>query len=236
MNICKKVLSVQLLVILSVMSTGSYADDLTPPPWRDLAYQYSTLSAWDFNTSANPAAPDGHGPSLPAIVGNGGTPPIAPSATMSPNMQYDATSGGWGPIDLLPGQIHLYIPNWIDNEPLKLIRVQMTYLGDPGAQPSVDLVTGADNVTTAVVGTPIGLPVIQILDPPFNTQYHLYHDWQMLPNPDYEFIDITVPRDTIVHQIVVDTISTVPEPASAVLVGLAIVLAGGGMHWRKRLT
>ena len=219
MKIGKQLFGAAVLVTAAWIVSPALAHDLTPPPWRDFSHPYYTLSVWDFNTPANPTVPDGHSPGLPAIVGNGGTPPITPSAVMSPNMVYDNTYGGWFPIDLLPGQIHLYIPNWIDQEPLKLLRVQISYVGDPAAQPTIDLVTGADNVTTPVVGVPLTPPLIFILDPPFNTQFHLFQDWEMRPNPDYEFIDITVPRDTIVHQIVVDTIS-IPEPASLALLGL----------------
>ena len=216
--VCLFVAIVACMLITSI-TTSAVADDLTPPPWRDFAHPYYTLSAWDFVTPANPTPPDGHGPPLPPIVGDGGPPPVVPSATMGATMAYDAGIGGWFPIGTAGGDIHLYIPNWIDFEPLKLIRVQMTYFGDPGASPDIVLVSGGDNVVGPVVGAPLGPPSILVLDP-FDTHFHWFQDWAITPNPDWEFIDIFVPRDTVIDQIVVDTIS-LPEPTTLGLLGLA---------------
>ena len=97
-----------LVVILSP-SAGSYLDDLTRrPTWRDLAYRYGARNGVGFQYAGE------SGGRMVTIrhcrrLWQWGTPPITPSATMSPNMQYNGTSGGWGPIDLLPGQYHLYI-------------------------------------------------------------------------------------------------------------------------------
>ncbi len=56
--------------------------------------------------------------------------------------------------------------------------------------------------------------------------------WEIRPNPDNEFFDITIPPDTVLSQVVVDTIS-VPEPSSAILAALGLIgLAAWG--WRRR--
>ena len=59
--------------------------------------------------------------------------------------------------------------------------------------------------------------------------------WKIRPNPDYERIVINVPSDTLVDQIVVDTISTVPEPSSVLLAGLSLAGVGLVALRRRRL-
>ncbi|MBC2712086.1 MAG: hypothetical protein HGJ94_14215 [Desulfosarcina sp.] len=35
-------------------------------------------------------------------------------------------------------------------------------------------------------------------------------NWELYPNPDYELVHIDVPRDSTLHQVVIDTVFTVP--------------------------
>jgi len=211
-----------LLCMLWAMAGTATAHDFNPPPWRDLTHPFSTLQGWDFLTPANPATPD-H-PGLPLVVGDGFGGGL-PTATMF-NMQWNPGSptdfpGVWGPNDPSGGFILLDIPNWIDTEPIKWISVQTTFIGSN--PPLITNIFG-DESGQAVFGVPIAPPLVTPLDP-LNGIFGVTEQWEMRPNPDWETIEIFVPPDVAIDQIVVDTISF-PEPGSMALVaiGLAVVM------------
>lgn len=218
------VVGVGAMFLLTGSIGTAMADDFSPPPWRDLGHPYSTLQAWDFLTPLTPLEPDD--PNVPLVVGDGlgGGPPVA---TVVANLQWDAGSpdfpGVWVPTDPSGGLMELFIPNWIDNEPLKLIWVQTRFIGNPSTPPSVFDVFAIDG-NTGIYGAPTGPPVVTTLDS-LNGIYGVTEEWQVIPNPDYETINIFVPPDVAIDQIVVDTISF-PEPGSLALValGLAVVM------------
>ncbi len=214
-----------VVFILSLAFTGAAtAHDLEPPAWRDLTHPYYTLSEWQFSTPLNPAPAE----NTPCL-GNGVPPSgfTSPVAIMGPGMQYNPLIGGWYPIDPSGGNITLEVNNWIDYEPYKIIRVQMTYFGDPSAQPDIINVFGDDHATGPATAVPVGPAQWYSIDQ-WDTEWHWWQDWEMIPNPDWEVIQIFVPRDTLVHQIVVDTISA-PEPATA-----GLLLCGGLAALRRR--
>lgn len=137
------------------------------------------------------------------------------------------------------GRIVLDIPNWIDTEDFKLIQIQMSIQPQPdftapdgtvtpGLRPHVALISAFDPTG------PVSSGLIDVFEtlPDINGILQRVETWELRPNPDYETIHIVVPVDTLVDQIVVDTISTsIPEPSTVCLVGLA--LAGGAL-WRRR--
>jgi len=205
-------------LVAGFFCSSALADDLAPPPWRG-AGPYWTYSEWLFpDPNSMPPA------DFTLNVGDG-VPPSGvsqPTATIL-GMRWDPgtpdTGGGWMTIDPgIPGLIQLEIPNWIDTEPIKHIRVQLTYINDGNNDPFIDSISGQDGIDP-VLGVPEGPPVFTELEPFIH--WHWYQDWTMRPNPDWEIIQIVVPGDIFLHQIVVDTLS-IPEPASFVLLAIGM--------------
>lgn len=202
------------------------ADDLQPPPWR--GGQYSTVAEWEFLGPLPVTPPDG---AIPPVVGDGGG---APTATILGPMTWDPYDGdgawiGSGPTPADFGIIDLYIPNWIDLLPVKFIRVQMTVQnsGMPGAV-HVAGITASD--PQGITGVQFVGATETLIPGTLGQLVHRVEDWRIFPNPDFENIRIIVPTDTLVDQIVVDTIS-IPEPAT---IGL-LTLAGATLLRRRRV-
>lgn len=219
-------MKIRLLLLVGVgmlfgpIAPLAVADDLNPPPYRGAPL--STLTEWEFLTPANPAVPDG---AIIPVVGDGGGG--GPLATISGPMLWDAFDGDGAWIGNgqpgQEGQIALDIPNWIDELPTKHIRVQMVvqqFTSSSGliVTPYVSAVDAFDPTGPTVASL---VNVSEFVSDPLNGLVHRTEDWILHPNPDYERIFINVPSDTLVDQIVVDTIS-VPEPSTVALALLGI--------------
>lgn len=216
------------------------ADDLHPPGYRGLPR--STSAEWDFLTEQpnNNIQPDGT--SVPLVVGDAaplldaafvGDPHPSGSRFGGTGVSWSAMSNGGylaGPSTGDQGLV-FNVPNWIDQEPLKLLRVQITYQG-PAPTTTVFGFLGVPGTGDGVVeqlvahvpdsaGLPPGLPP--------GTSY-FYDDWTIRPNPDWEQVVIYMSEGTFVDQVVIDTVSFVPEPSSIALAGLGVL----GLWVRRR--
>jgi hypothetical protein len=203
------------LVFASAATT--FADDLSPPPWR--GDPYSTVQGWSFATNLNPAPSD-----LVSIQVTGDTDPnqTGPMATMSPELSWlpgPSGEGIWAADHNENGLIQFYLPNWLDFLPEKWLHVQVTYgyLGGPTVAPHGQTITGFDNVVGPNIVV-VGFPSIND-----NGINFLTEDWVIQPNPDWEIYYLEVPMGSYVEQVVIDTIS-VPEPAAVGLFALAGLL------------
>jgi len=120
----------------------------------------------------------------------------------------------------------MQLPNWVDEMPLKLMRVQTHFI-----TPSIEtLVAGVGNLQAFEGPDPVldiselsttlfpidvlpdtgsGTPVVGVL----------VQDFAMMPNPDWEYLEIYVPEGTAVGQVVIDTVS-IPEPATLLLLAV----------------
>ena len=222
-----------------VMVCTVWADDFAPPPWRG-GPNY-TLQGWEFLDGGNQVS-DGYvkvadDPAVAQRWGNGPVPfgaPVdgfgnstsVPLATWTPDFVWDAGAdgdGGW-----TAGQtisfMTLWIPNWIDNELTKLLRIQLTYDGIPPTVIAPIAGGFGNDFNNIVPGVPLGPPVVV-------DSRHYYQDWIIQPNPHWERLGITFVPGTRIDEIVVDTISfTIPEPSSVALLILAIA---GPLAWRR---
>lgn len=220
--------SILVVAVLCVLSPFAAAEDLNPPPWR--GDPLTTAAEWEFLTNTTSLNPDGNDVTL--VTGDGllGTDPVA---TIIGNMTWDPFDGDGAWISTgLPGEfgyIELIIPNWIDDEPVKYLQIQMT-VQPGGGTPFVDTIVPADSAEPIAGVFLTNVIQVPILGPNGLEQRTEY--WEIYPNPDSEVITIAVPTDSLVDEIVVDTLS-VPEPSSFVLaIGALIALVVVG-RWRR---
>ncbi|MEX2317924.1 MAG: hypothetical protein WD669_12275 [Pirellulales bacterium] len=220
------------LFAVCLFTMPALADDLHPPAYRGLTR--STSAEWDFLSAPpdNNIQPDGT--SVPLVIGDAAPlldaafnndPHPSGSRFGGGSVNWSAMSNGGylaGPNTSDQGLV-FNVPNWIDQEPLKLLRVQITY---QGPAPTTDVIgsLGVPGTTAGVVaqqvahvpdtaGLPTGLPP--------GTNY-FYDDWTIRPNPDWEQVVVYMSEGTFVDQVVIDTISFVPEPSSFALAWLGL--------------
>jgi hypothetical protein len=225
-------LVISTVLFLAANSLSAVADDLNPPNYRGLPR--STSAEWDFLTDqpTNNIQPDGT--SVPLVVGDtqaqldaafNGDPHPSGNRFGGASVAWTGaiSNGGYlatGPSSVDRGLV-FNVPNWIDTEPLKRVRIQVTY---QGPAPSTEVIGAlgvpgsSDNVTEVFIGrTPGTSPNL-----PAGMSY-FYDDWEVRPNPDWEQVVIRMQENTFVDQVVIDTVSYVPEPSAAVLAILGFV-------------
>ena len=204
----------------------TFAEDLNPPPYRG-GFR-STVAEWDFDEDGtNPLLPDGD---LPTVVGDfapqldAAFPAGAPHPSGFANSNLTYTGSGFLNEGEVNRNLSFNVPNWIDQEPYKFLRLQVTYTGTtPGT--TVFGVLGAPGETDSVDEV--------LLDTVFGTagnSLYFYQDWELRPNPDWDQVVLFVPPGTFIDQVVIDTIST-PEPSS---IALAAIMALSALGWKAR--
>jgi hypothetical protein len=178
--------------------------------------------------------------SLSVVLGDDLNPPSYRKTPLSVNAQWNYVPGttilnltNWSSVDDTDQSTYLYpnfpptpqiipnggiyqwqVPNWVDNMPVKYMRLQLAW-GGTNQLPINIFSEGLDGVNlihASITGTS---PVI-----PTSVGFYQYVDFQFLPNPDFERIHVELPSTNYMTQIVVDTVSTVPEPATMCLLGL----------------
>ena len=182
----------------------AWAEDLVPPEWRGSAN--TTYQRWEFSTESL----------VPEFVDNPGGMPTLMVAGERPFTAWLSEDLGRQGVWRFEDFMQIDIPNIIDTEPLKEIWIQLTYQADSIAQ---------------------GFPPFFLTDPTASGPAELieqidlgggyFHETYSIiiePNPDHETIWIQPRNCTFyVDELVIDTISTVPEPMTISLLGFGVL-------------
>jgi hypothetical protein len=216
-----------LLAALVVLCAGSLcrADDLNRPDWWDFSRTDNTYQLWEFYTPAETPAPDG-GKNvfgfLPATIRP--NPSLDPSwlPTMSSAPDKSNALGVWN----LAGAGSMTIPVNDDPTPrsLKRLWVQMTWLPiNPGAAPVLTAWAADSGYAVSPVAE---RPDDRLILP--NGWIHSTFEMSISPSPASQTLQVG--GDIYLDEIVVDTYSTTPEPATLGLLALGLL----GLGRRRR--
>jgi hypothetical protein len=196
--------------VLMISASFALADDFSPPPWDRNTQNnnpFAVMYGWEFGSMSgqNPSGgmePQSMWPGSPMFTGEA-------VGAKSSDVQW--TPDGWK--FNYSGAISFTIPDVVDEEPVKFVRVQVT---THNANPSL-LEIGARGATDN------GAPVTDFTDVIKNGGGNKFlFSWEIRPNPDWETFDLVGGTDDIIKQVVVDTLSTIPEPTALALAGLGI--------------
>lgn len=205
-----KLVSFSSLVCLVLVPVLAPADDFAPPPWSR-SDPYAVTAEWEFLTPANPSPPDG---ALTNVLTKGSHSVATIAEIVGPAGWGGDSGGNWFfPPSTEPQGIRFTIDNIVDTRPVKNIQVQVTH------SPGVGLFI--DPLPSLNTSTPTPPVIISGSD-----ATHSLFVWSMFPNPPWEtfFLHVTTPGE--IREVVVDTISTVPEPSMFVWCGLALATVG----------
>lgn len=192
----KTFLLAAVAIALIVSWSPVIADDLTPPPYR--GDPLSVHAHWNYipgSTILNLT-------NWSSVDDNDPTTYLYPNFT--PNTQVIPNNGIY----------QFQLPNWVDNMPVKYLRLQLAW-GGTTASPINIFSQGLDGVNP-VVATLVFASTPQIL----TSGVYQYFDLTFQPNPDFERVNVQLPGNNYLTQVVIDTVSTVPEPATLVMLGL----------------
>jgi hypothetical protein len=209
------------LLVVAVFVLPAMADDLFPPDFRGdpLSYyaEWDMFQNGDFNAFYADFENSVPGPDPADFLHNG----FATHLDFEPSAGWAMSPAGGGFYNPLEDALFVAnVVNWVDDEPFKLLRIQVTYTDELlGGAPMILGMEGYGPISGGEPYTSTG-PLESFMGPGIDpgTEY-FYEDWMIEANPDWEQIEFFLPQGTIVEQIVIDTVS-VPEPATMSLLGL----------------
>lgn len=209
-----RVLGGWMLGVLLLVAHSAHAGFVAP---SYVGQPNSTSSSWDYNGDWTSGTSASHlvGP----FITVGTDYPLWPqNLGGGNNMPFLQTDSFGVPL----GDLVFYIPNFQDDLPVKFMRIQFQFVASNLARPTVINLHGFDE-TGQVVG--------QLQSAMFNTDvvatngvfysYGIY-DFTIKPNPAYERFTLTGAVANEVRQVRIDTISSVPEPGTVLLIGAGL--------------
>jgi hypothetical protein len=199
---CSEWIAACLAILVALCAATAHAHDREPPDWRG-----DPLSAFFHWLPANPDVPgSGVLPEPEYWWVDDDDPDTFFLEHILPQLTTESGTDG--------EYLILELPNFFDELPLKLMRVQLTWTGP--TPPTITEIIGFSGPTGASSGQiDYSSPIWPYTQP---TGGYQYHDLSIRPNPDWEVLTIHVPDGVVIDQIVVDTISTIPEPSALLLV------------------
>jgi len=199
-----------LVLTAAVVLTCSWGiargDDLTPPSYR--GDPLSVNAQWNYVP----------GSTILNLTNWSSVDDTDPTTILYPN--FTPTS------QIIPngGIYQLQLPNWVDNMPVKYMRLQLAWGGTNQLPINIfsEGLDGVNLISATITGTSSLTPT--------PTGFYQYVDFEFHPNLDFERIHVELPSTNYMTQIVVDTVSTIPEPATIGLLSLGVL----GLLKRRR--
>jgi len=132
-------------------------------------------------------------------------------------------------LQILPGEpdgeiYSFFVPNFVDELARKEMRIHVAYAG---FLPTIEQVGGGDTVSYFLDH------VIGVSDHP-DADGYFYEDWKLFPNPDFEYVEIHVPVESTLVQVVIDSVS-IPEPGTLSLLAAGLFALGGYVRRKRRV-
>ncbi len=184
-------------IVMAVSWGIAFGDDFAPPSYR--GNPLSVQAEWQLLAGTN----------FLSLTQSNWVDDADPTTTLSPVPFSNQ-------VQQVNGNYQFQLPNWIDQLQIKYMRVQLTW--EQSLLPPVNIFSQAMDGANSING------VITFTSPvtydASGIKAHQYIDFTFQPNPDFERINVQMQPNSLLTQVVVDTVSTVPEPATITLLML----------------